>query len=89
MPADNYLELEQRFADWALTQPTIQAVIVVGSRARLNHPADDWSDLDLVVFATETASFLSDATWLEDVRAGARCRFQFVWQKRSGMAGAL
>ena len=31
----------------------------------MNHPADDWSDLDLVVFATETASFLSDATWLE------------------------
>ena len=31
----------------------------------MNHPADEWSDLDLVVFATETASFLSDATWLE------------------------
>jgi aminoglycoside 6-adenylyltransferase len=65
MPASDYLQLEQRFADWALTQAAIRAVIIVGSRARLVHAADEWSDLDLVVFATETASYLNEAAWLE------------------------
>ncbi len=61
---ETYAQLEQRFAAWSLTQPPIAAVIVVGSRARLEHPADEWSDLDLVVFASDTASYLHDAAWL-------------------------
>jgi aminoglycoside 6-adenylyltransferase len=65
MPASTYLQLEQRFIDWARTQSAIQAVIVVGSRARLDHPADEWSDLDLVVFTQDASSYLNDAAWLE------------------------
>ncbi len=61
---DAYTQLEQRFAEWALVQSPIQAVIVVGSRARSDHPADEWSDLDLVTFATDTTSYLNDAAWL-------------------------
>lgn len=62
--SDTYARLEQRFVEWSSTQPMIAAVIVVGSRARSDHPADDWSDLDLVVFAGETASYLHDPVWL-------------------------
>ncbi len=65
MPLSIYPQLERRFIDWALTQPAIRAVIVVGSRARLVHPADEWSDLDLVVFTQDAPSYLNDATWLE------------------------
>jgi aminoglycoside 6-adenylyltransferase len=56
--------LEQRFADWAWRQAAIQAVIIVGSQARSNHPADEWSDLDLVVFASDAVSYLRDSIWL-------------------------
>jgi aminoglycoside 6-adenylyltransferase len=65
MSAIDYRQLEQRFTDWALTQAAIRAVIIVGSRARLDHPADEWSDLDLVVFATNSVLYLNDATWLD------------------------
>ena len=61
---DVYARLERRFADWAAEQSVIQAVIVVGSRARSDHPADEWSDLDLVVFASDASSYLQDSTWL-------------------------
>ena len=61
---DTYAQLEQRFADWSSAQPSIAAVIVVGSRARSDHPADEWSDLDLVVLASDTASYLQNAAWL-------------------------
>ncbi len=61
---DTYTQLEQRFFEWASVQSAIQAVIVVGSRARSDHPADEWSDLDLVVFASNAASYLHDSAWL-------------------------
>lgn len=65
MPSSIYPQLEQRFIDWARTQSAIQAVIAVGSRARLDHPADEWSDLDLIVFTQDASSYLNDAAWLE------------------------
>ena len=34
-------QIEQRFAAWAQTQPDIRAAMVVGSRARTDHPADE------------------------------------------------
>jgi aminoglycoside 6-adenylyltransferase len=61
---ETYARLEQRFAEWALTRPSIAAVIVVGSRARSEHPADEWSDLDLVAFATDVTPYLQDSAWL-------------------------
>jgi aminoglycoside 6-adenylyltransferase len=67
MPLNTYAHLEHRFSEWALTQPLIEAVIVVGSRARSNHPADEWSDLDLVVFARDTSYYLNEAAWLNEL----------------------
>jgi aminoglycoside 6-adenylyltransferase len=62
-----YTQLERSFAEWSLAQPSIAAVIVVGSRARSDHPADEWSDLDLVVFARDAALYLRDSTWLNSL----------------------
>jgi predicted nucleotidyltransferase len=30
---------------------SIRAAVVIGSRARVDHPADEWSDLDVLIFA--------------------------------------
>ena len=62
--SDTYVQLERRWAEWALTQRTIQAVIIVGSQARSDHPADEWSDLDLVVFASDATAYLRESAWL-------------------------
>jgi aminoglycoside 6-adenylyltransferase len=64
---DAYAQLEQRCTARALTQSAIKAVIVVGSRARSVHPADEWSDLDLVIFATAATSYLRDSAWLNEL----------------------
>jgi aminoglycoside 6-adenylyltransferase len=60
-------DLEQRFAAWARTQPDIRAALVVGSRARTDHPADEWSDLDIMVITTQPERFLAETDWLENV----------------------
>ncbi len=34
-------QLEERFVAWANTRPDIRAAIVIGSRARVERPADE------------------------------------------------
>lgn len=60
-------QLENRVIAWAESQPDIRAILVVGSRARRDFPADEWSDLDLMVFATNFEKYLANDDWLGDI----------------------
>jgi aminoglycoside 6-adenylyltransferase len=60
-------QLEERFVAWAQTRQDIRAALVIGSRARTEHPADEWSDLDIVFFTTKPELYLSNADWLENI----------------------
>lgn len=62
-----YEQLERNFVAWAQSQPDIRVAIVIGSRARDNHPADEWSDLDLILFTTKPTSYASRQDWLEQI----------------------
>lgn len=53
----------ERVVDLARTEPGIHALILLGSRAREHHPADEWSDTDLLVVVDEPDLFLADAGW--------------------------
>ena len=44
----SYKVILERFIDFATVRQDIRFVMVIGSRAREDHPADEWSDLDLV-----------------------------------------
>jgi aminoglycoside 6-adenylyltransferase len=59
-------QLENRVIAWAESQPDIRAILVIGSRARRDFPADEWSDLDLMVFATDLKKYLANDDWLDD-----------------------
>jgi aminoglycoside 6-adenylyltransferase len=60
-------QLEERFVAWARARPDIRAAIVVGSWARIDHPADEWSDLDVGFTTTDPQRYLSKIDWLEDI----------------------
>ena len=60
----DYEWLERTLAAWAGTQSGVVALVVVGSRARADHPADVWSDLDLVLFTTVPDVYTTNADWL-------------------------
>ena len=36
-------DLERRLVSWAARRRDVRTVLVVGSRARVDHPADEWS----------------------------------------------
>ena len=62
-----YEQLIEKFAAWARTRPDIHTAIVVGSRARADRPADEWSDLDIVMFVTDPEPYLTSADWLNNM----------------------
>lgn len=57
-----YEELEARLAEWAKGQPSVRAVLTIGSRAR--GTADRWSDLDVLILTSDRAALDSDPAWL-------------------------
>lgn len=60
-------QLEERFVDWAEARSDVRAAIVVGSWARVDHPADEWADLDIGFTATDPQRYLSSTDWLENI----------------------
>lgn len=65
--SEAYDRLIQRFVDWALTVPDIRGAVILGSRARTNLPADDWSDLDLIFFTTTPQTYLTTTGWIDQL----------------------
>jgi len=59
-----YDAMLKRLVEWAERQPEIRAMVVVGSRASSLRPADEWSDIDLVLAVRDPQTYLTDAAWL-------------------------
>lgn len=60
--ASHYQALMERFVCWAAGDDDIRAVVQVGSRTRTDHPADEWSDVDLIIVADSPDRHLADTT---------------------------
>jgi len=63
--AEFYTHFADRFTEWAGYVDDIQAAFIIGSRARMDHPADDWSDMDILLFTTNPSYYLEHSEWLE------------------------
>ena len=49
---------------WGRERSDVRAVLLVGSRARADTPADQWSDTDLALVVDDPAPYLASAEWL-------------------------
>ncbi len=89
-----YDDLIVRITAWAETTPAVQAALILGSRARTDHPADEWSDLDILVFTTDMETPLRESAWATEF---APHWLTFVertgdgtsWERRTLYAGGL
>ena len=55
--------LLNRIVSWAQTDGGVQACLLLGSRARSDRPADEWSDTDLILVLDDPDGFLADPAW--------------------------
>ena len=62
-----YEQLINQFLSWAQQQDPICAVIQIGSRTRQDHPADEWADVDLIIYATDFKDYMTNTAWLETI----------------------
>ena len=62
-----YQLLAEKFVQWAQGEGGIRAALMIGSRARADHPADQWADLDLIVVAADPGPYLASAAWLSAI----------------------
>ncbi len=53
-------------AEWAEEREDVLLLVVVGSQARQDVPADKWSDLDLVLVVEDPAPYLAEAGWVAE-----------------------
>jgi aminoglycoside 6-adenylyltransferase len=60
----SYEQIIEQFVRWATNDPGVRAAIVLGSRARTDHPADEWSDLDIDMFVDDPERYLSSTDWV-------------------------
>lgn len=61
-----YTKFLEYVVDWANGRSDIQAVLLIGSLAREMHPADEWSDVDLILFADDIEIYANQNDWLAD-----------------------
>ena len=47
-----YKELEKKFLLWANKIDHLRGAILIGTRAQIEPPADEWGDLDIAIFTT-------------------------------------
>jgi aminoglycoside 6-adenylyltransferase len=60
-----YEDIIKRFFTWAKAQADIRCCLIIGSRARTDHPADEWADLDIVIFAENPTAYIATGSWAE------------------------
>jgi aminoglycoside 6-adenylyltransferase len=63
----NFEVLLKHFVELAERKQDIRLVMVIGSRARENCPADEWSDLDLVFVTSNPTEYISNDDWLSEL----------------------
>jgi aminoglycoside 6-adenylyltransferase len=59
-----YEALIERFVRWAQAEDNLRAALVIGSRARTDHPADEWSDLDILFFSDDPTPYWQSTAWM-------------------------
>lgn len=89
-----YTDLIERYTTWAAETSDVRAALILGSRARTDHPADEWSDLDLLVFTRDPGQFIYSESWATDLAPAwltfvERAGDGSTWERRTLYEGGL
>jgi aminoglycoside 6-adenylyltransferase len=63
----SYEELIKKITNWAKVRQDVRAAVILGSRARAIAPADEWSDLNIVLIVNSPSFYLDNTDWLNKI----------------------
>ncbi len=66
-------DLEARVLAWGKARKDVRGILILGSRARTDHPADEWSDIDFALTVKDPARYMRDRRWVADIGQVAAC----------------
>lgn len=64
MKCNKYSEITDQIIQFSRKKQDIKGVIIIGSQVQEETPADEWSDLDLMLFTDDPDHYLKDDQWL-------------------------
>jgi aminoglycoside 6-adenylyltransferase len=70
---NSLVELEDRVLAWGKSRKDVRAVMVIGSRARTDHPADEWADVDFAITVKDPQKYMANRRWLADIGETSCC----------------
>ena len=56
-----------QIVEWASRREDVRGAVLVGSHARGDHPADEFSDIDVILFVRDPVDLLDDAAWTREL----------------------
>ncbi len=59
-----YDSILDKIVSWVKSEHAIRLAFIIGSRARSDRPADEWSDMDIVIATNDTDMLLQSSDWL-------------------------
>ena len=57
-------DYENKLKAWGHKQSEIRAILLTGSRARTDHPGDEWSDFDFEIYITDYNEYFSNGKFI-------------------------
>ena len=62
-----YQKIEERFIQWGQAQDDVHVAYIAGSRARKDHGADEYSDLDIQMYVDDPKRYLDTSSWIQQL----------------------
>lgn len=92
--ARSYTQLTENIVAWLQQEHDVRAAMIIGSRARTDHPADQWSDLDVLLFVRDPERYVASADWVAGfgpvwLAFAERTPDGRAWERRVLYAGGL
>ncbi len=66
-------DLEARVLAWGKVRKDVRGILILGSRARTDHPADEWSDIDFAIAVKDPERYMRDRRWVAEIGQVAAC----------------
>ena len=66
-PSLNYATITQRLIRNAQQAGDVETILLIGSRARVDQPADEFSDMDVIMVVDDPAPYLASSQWLNAI----------------------